>query len=80
MAQHNVDAAVQTLDRLTHQEKRILLAWLARALQGDTPTMSPVQQRAALLRLRQELAALPVINPTDGGSNRQHDRLLYGTP
>ena len=38
----------------------------------------PGQQRDALRRLRQELAALPVHNPVDGFSNRQHDQLLYG--
>jgi hypothetical protein len=37
-----------------------------------------VQHRDALHRLRQELAVLPVHNPVDGFSNRQHDQLLYG--
>ena len=80
MAQHDFDAAVQTLERLTTQEKLALLERLARSLQGDVPEMSPAQQQAALQRLRQELAMLPVMNPTDGFSNRQHDHLLYGAP
>ena len=32
----------------------------------------------ALSRLRKELAALPVHNPSDGQANRDHDELLYG--
>ena len=28
--------------------------------------------------LRQEMAALPIGNPADGISNRDHDALLYG--
>lgn len=35
-------------------------------------------RRIALDELRREMAALPVSNPTDGLSNRDHDRLLYG--
>jgi hypothetical protein len=35
-------------------------------------------QLQTLSRLRKELAALPVQNPTDGFSNRNHDSLLYG--
>jgi hypothetical protein len=78
MAQQDFDAAVQTLERLTPQEKLALLERLTRSLQGDVPEMAPAQQQAALQRLRQELAMLPVMNPADGFSNRQHDQLLYG--
>jgi hypothetical protein len=78
MAQQDFDAAVQTLERLTPQEKLALLERLTRSLQGDVPAMAPAQQQAALQRLRQELAMLPVMNPADGFSNRQHDQLLYG--
>jgi hypothetical protein len=80
MAQQDFDTAVQTLERLTTQEKLALLERLARSLQGVTPGISPAQQQAALQRLRQELAALQVMNPADGFSNRQHDQLLYGAP
>jgi hypothetical protein len=80
MSQQDLDAAVQSLERLTTQEKLALLERLARSLQGDEPGISAVQQQAALQRLQQELAALPVMNPADGFSNRQHDQLLYGAP
>jgi len=36
------------------------------------------QRLQALNRLRKELATLPVCNPADGFSNRDHDKLLYG--
>jgi hypothetical protein len=36
------------------------------------------QQLQALNHLRQELSALPVHNPNDGLSNRDHDRIVYG--
>ena len=80
MAQTDFDTAVQTLERLTTQEKLALLERLARSLHGDAPGISPAQQQTALQRLRQELAVLPVMNPADGFSNRQHDQLLYGAP
>ena len=36
------------------------------------------QRLQALNRLRRELSALPVHNPVDGLSNRDHDRIVYG--
>jgi hypothetical protein len=80
MAQQDFDTAVQMVECLTAQEKLALIERLARSLQGSTLDVSPAQQRAALQHLRQELAALPVRNPADGFSNRQHDQLLYGAP
>jgi len=71
---------VHTLDRLTAQEKLALIEHLARSLQTASAGISPNQQRAALQRLKVELAALPVVNPSDGFSNRQHDQHLYGAP
>jgi hypothetical protein len=80
MTQTDFEAIVQTIDRLTAQEKLALIEHLARSLQTGSAGASPDQQCAALQRLRGELAALPVVNPADGFSNRQHDRLLYGAP
>jgi hypothetical protein len=80
MAQQDFDTVVQTLDRLTSQEKLALIERLARALQAPPPEEVAAQHQAALTRLRRELAALPVRNPTDGFANRQHDQLLYGAP
>ena len=68
------------LEWLATQEKLELIARLAHDLQGVAPAMPNNPQQAALQRLRCELATLPVRNPTDGFSNRQHDDLLYGTP
>lgn len=80
MAQHDFETAVQTIDRLTPDEKRTLLAYLARSLHDRAHDVALPQHQAALERLRQDLAALPVENPVDGFSNRQHDQLLYGAP
>jgi hypothetical protein len=80
MAQTDFETIVHSLDRLTAEEKLALIEQLARSLQTASAGMSPDLQRAALQRLRRELAALPVFNPADGFSNRQHDQLLYGTP
>jgi hypothetical protein len=80
MAQQDFDTVVETVERLTPQEKLALIAHLARSLQGSAFDVSPAPHHAALQRLRQELAALPVQNPADGFSNRQHDQLLYGAP
>jgi hypothetical protein len=78
MAQQDLDTLEQTIERLTPREKLTLIEHIARSLR-DMPIQSPsVQQRDALRRLRQELAILPVYNPVDGFSNRQHDQWLYG--
>lgn len=80
MTQTDFEAIIHTIDRLTAQEKLTLIEHLARSLQMASAGISPDQQRAALQRLRDGLAALPVVNPSDGFSNRQHDQLLYGAP
>jgi hypothetical protein len=78
MAQQDLDTLEQTVERLTPAEKLTLIEYLARSLR-ETPTRTTsAQQRNVLRRLRQELAVLPVHNPVDGFSNRQHDQLLYG--
>jgi hypothetical protein len=80
MTQTDFEVIVHTIDRLTTQEKLALIEHLARSLQMASTGISPDQQRAALQRLQGELAALPVVNPSHGFSNRQHDQLLYGAP
>ena len=77
MVQRDLDTIEDTLERLTPAEKLTLIERLARSLRGTPSVTSPEQQHEALRRLRRELAALSVINPTDGFSNRQHDQ-LYG--
>ena len=78
MAQQDLEAIVQTLDRLTTGEKLALIERLARSLREPMARdqASPAQQREALQRLRRTLKALPIHNPTDGFSNRDHDRIL----
>lgn len=49
----------------------------AMALDGSTEP-SPADRKASLLKLCEELDALPVSNPTDGWSNRDHDAAIYG--
>ena len=78
MAQQDLDTLEQTIERLTPAEKLTLIDHLARSLRDAPMRTTPVQQRAALRRLQQELAGLPVHNLVDGFSNRQHDPLLYG--
>lgn len=78
MAQHDFDTMAHTLEQLSPAEKLALIERLARSLRG-TPQEEPLEQQdETLRRLRRELAALPVANPADGFSNRDHDRLLYG--
>ncbi|MCI0464297.1 MAG: hypothetical protein L0Z62_45765 [Gemmataceae bacterium] len=67
-----------TLDQLTAGEKLELMERLAHSLRAQPPARAPEQKREALNRLRQELAALPVVNPAAGFAGRDHDHLLYG--
>jgi len=78
MAQQDLDTIALTLERLTATEKLALIEQLARSLREIPRYPAPVSQYDAFRRLRQELAALPVRNPSDGWSNRNHDQLLYG--
>ncbi len=50
-----------------------------RSLSSAQPASETEQQRKNLERLRRELAALPVRNPADGFSGRDHDVALYGS-
>ena len=49
-----------------------------RSLAPQEPAVEAARQHEDLKRLNEELAALPVKNPADGFSNRNHDILLYG--
>ena len=53
---------------------------LARSLTQGITDSEPQDQVASLRRLRRELAALPVHNPDDGFSSRDHDNELYREP
>jgi len=78
MAQQDFDTMAQTLEQLSPAEKLVLIERLARSLRVTHQEGLRDQQHETLRRLRRELSALPVANPADGFSNRDHDRLLYG--
>ena len=48
-----------------------------RSLVPREPAIQAERHHENLERLKKELAALPVMNPADGFSNRNHDDLLY---
>ncbi|MCY3021092.1 MAG: hypothetical protein NTW87_18920 [Planctomycetota bacterium] len=66
------------LPHLSQTEKLTLLKRVARSMSARKQAPSAARQREALRELRRELAALPVHNPEDGFSNRDHDKVLYG--
>ena len=67
----------QAVSQLTRDEQLRLFEHLSQAIHLETPS-APDKKRMALHELRMELATLPVVNPADGFSNRDHDRLIYG--
>jgi hypothetical protein len=78
MIKSELEAIDRTLEKLTAQEKLELIERLARSVRTAPAPRSVEQRREALNQLRKEMAALPVANPTDGFSGRDHDQLLYG--
>lgn len=67
----------RTLESLSATEKLEFIERVARSLRAATPSVSGLEQREALQKLCRELGALPVHNPTDGFTHRDHDRILY---
>ena len=82
MSNHATDWNVlqKALDHLTVPEKVELIELVARSLRAPVTIPKPADRRTNLESLRRELVALPVHNPTDGFSNRDHDDELYGGP
>ena len=68
----------KALPSLTPAQKRKLLQKVTDSLYPKRGPPSAAAQRKAFLELRRKLAALPVHNPSDGLSNRDHDKILYG--
>jgi hypothetical protein len=66
------------LTKLTPGEKLQLIEEVARSLRQPSEKVGARESRTDLDRLRRELAALPVCNPADGFTNRNHDEELYG--
>ena len=78
MAKSSSESIDKRLEKLTVREKLELIERLARSvLRAPTPC-SAEQKREALNQLRREMVTLPVSNPPDGFSGRDHDQLLYG--
>ena len=77
MSSAHFDTALGAIEHLTSTEKLELLQCIAQSLQGGVEP-SPADRKAALLRLCAELDTLPVGNPADGWSNREHDAAIYG--
>ena len=74
----NWDALQHEIDHLTPAEKLRLIEHTARSLREPSGPKRPEEQHATLDRLRREVAVLPVLNPNDGFSGRDHDKELYG--
>jgi hypothetical protein len=72
------DALEGAIGKLTPGEKLELVERVVRSLRTDDRATSAAPQHEALRALRQKLAALPIHNPDDGFSNRDHDSVLYG--
>ena len=74
----NWEAIQQTLDHLPPAKKLALIEQVARSLRQGTESVDAEQRRANLDQLRREMAEMPVKNPEDGFSNRDHDAEIYG--
>ena len=70
----------KSLADLTLQDKLELVTRLMRTIQADVAT-SPEkthEQLETLSALRRKVATMPATAVSDGLSNRDHDRILYG--
>jgi hypothetical protein len=66
------------LAQMTPAQKLALIEYIARSMPEPQPAPDPETQRKNLRRLLDEMANLPVNNPGDGFSGRDHDDILYG--
>jgi hypothetical protein len=72
------EAIERTLAGLSAQDKRELVDRILQSLQAESPAPDrALRQRDALARLCQKLDAMPAATPSDGLTNRDHDRILY---
>jgi hypothetical protein len=78
MSSGSLESIENGIGRLTSQEKLELIERLARSLRETPSPRTAEQQRAAFNQLRKEMATIPVSNPADAWSARDHDQLLYG--
>lgn len=75
-----VDQLLDQLQSLSTDEMHRLRQAIDEQLAQSRTAVAPNgrQRLEALNQLRKDLAALPVRNPEDGFSNRDHDKLVYG--
>jgi hypothetical protein len=76
MSHQQWEAIERTLAGLSAQDKRELVHRILQSLQDESPDRAR-QQHDALVRLCQKLDAMPAATPSDGLTNRDHDRILY---
>lgn len=69
-----LEASVESLSKV---DRLRLIEVLSRSLRAPTES-DLLKQSVARRAFMDELAALPVVDPADGFSNRQHDAVLYG--
>jgi hypothetical protein len=55
-----------------------IIEQLKRSLEAPTPNDVVAKQQQTYRELSRKMASLPVQNPADGFSNREHDQALYG--
>jgi hypothetical protein len=72
------ESIYSTLDELDDTKKLVLIERLARSMRKRSGARTAAEQKADLERLFAQLDMLPVKNPNDGFSNRDHDKVLYG--
>lgn len=83
MTEQDTEQLERLIGKLTEAEKRGLADRLLRSLDGEAVAaphddrMMP-EQKQALLDFLDEIESLPVENPDDPFSGRDHDKVLYG--
>ncbi len=68
----------EALGSLSQDEKLQLIELVVQSMRAPSSSGASADRRMNLDRLRRELGTLPVANPADGFSNRDHDDALYG--
>ena len=78
MSHQQWEAIERTLAGLSAQDKRELVDRILQSLQAESPAPDrALRQRDALARLCQKLDVMSAATPSDGLTNRDHDRILY---
>ena len=77
MSHQQWEAIERTLAGLA-EDKGELVDRILQSLQAESPDPDrALRQRDALARLCQKLDVMPAATPSDGLTNRDHDRILY---